>query len=242
MGRDFYDFALIFLAFVVSISLGFEIDFNSYLVSTLVESFSLPPDSGGWIYEYQNLIAGMSALGAALITARIMHKHYQDNVYRKTLYVKAVMHDVLNDLCQYYKDMFSCLQSESIEYPTPPRESIDLIKDGISYVDKEIVGQLNTLFSKYQVFRARNRNRDLSVNRYRAESAVELAEMYILTENLFYYPREEKQYREVQNISSDEMVRKIENMILENMPRRISLSNLDPFLGLCSEIIRERFR
>lgn len=82
------------------------------LWTDLKYAFSLPEYSGGWIYEYQAMIAGLLALLSAAITVWVMRNHHNDLKYTKNLAARAFMQDSASEICAYYKKLFEYLYNE----------------------------------------------------------------------------------------------------------------------------------
>ena len=77
------------------------------LIITIAASggFSLPENSGGWLYEYQTAFTGL----VGLITALIIGYQYKDTVKRKRLSQRVYMNDALSGLCSYSEQCFNAI-------------------------------------------------------------------------------------------------------------------------------------
>lgn len=80
----------------------------------LAGAFAVPPDAG-WIYHYQTLIAGVTALAAALITVRVMRQ--QIDIGRADEADRALTH--------YASAIMDVMQKHEAATPPDQNETID---------------------------------------------------------------------------------------------------------------------
>lgn len=173
---------------------------GAILILTFIVSgaFSLPANnSGGWIYEYQTLIAGLAASLIGLVAASYTRHQYKDTINRRRLSEKAKMNDALSGLCDYARSCFSAILNND-ESLLPNRENnddINILKHAIEYLDLDTSEAVYELVIQYQVNNARlERHFDSSEQRSinsQTDNLYDAVKLRAMAINLFDYARKE---------------------------------------------------
>jgi hypothetical protein len=162
--------------------------------------YDLPENSGGWVYEYQALIAGVLALFSALITIYVMRRNHKDIRFRDNLKARAYIHVSANDISDFCKSVFEYIYFEiqkTEEEITPldlsnhpiPEQGLNYFRDNIGNLDKKSAETVSKLLSKFQTFSAIAKTKD-KMKKYKLErQLLDIVIIKILSDRTFEYAR-----------------------------------------------------
>ncbi len=188
--------------------------------------------SGGWIYEYQTLIAGLAAAIIGLFAALYTKHQYEDTLLRRRLSEKAKMNDAISTICAYAKEVFfKTYDNEITENNTAdmveiasqhelelPTDEINILKDAIEYLDTETAKSVFELVIAYQVFNARNKHNpetDIQASNFRENTLYDCIWLYSLSLRLFDYARGNVESQPYEKPASEQMHRALNNIIFK---------------------------
>lgn len=182
------------------------LEIGGSITNFIILSLRIEGDGGGWIYEYQTLIAGVFAASSVFLTWYT----YSSTLKRKELTARAKLNDPLSVLCSYARDCFESIQNDKENMPQKCAEEIKIINEAIEFLDKNSAEAVFELVSYYQVHNARlegyyKENPDSIFPRDRAkiERLYDVVMLYCLAVRLFGYARNRDQYdQEVRSVTS----------------------------------------
>ncbi|MBO6676007.1 MAG: hypothetical protein JJ908_13120 [Rhizobiales bacterium] len=149
-----------------------------------------------FVHRYQTLIGALIALGAAILTIRVMRdqarqdqRRHMAEVARKRKAARARMPDALSELTSYQHEVAEFLVG-SKETVTSPDIAIQTLKGVIEFIDDEASARVFELVSFYQVHQARLSSGQPEYQHERTQRMLDLARLRALTDSLYDYARE----------------------------------------------------
>lgn len=115
--------------------------------------FNLPENAGGWVYEYQTLIASIFA-GLSLFLA---WKSFSDKRQRQKYAARSKLNDAIDDLCLYADRCFNYIHEDETK-PEKCYEAIETFKNSIEFLDQGASEAVYHIVSFYQIHNARLRS------------------------------------------------------------------------------------
>lgn len=158
------------------------------------DAFRMPANHGGWIYEYQTLIAGLLGSIIAACTAGILWIQRADNLHRKHLSSKAKMLDALVELGNYTTSCFNYITDKKKCIPKAPKEEIQVFKDSIEFLDTQSADAISELVQFYQVHNSRlskYKHQDRDTDRDYEQRIIDVIRLNYFIIRIFSYARNE---------------------------------------------------
>ena len=123
-----------------------------FIAFAVTGAFNLPENAGGWVYEYQTLLAGVIAAASLWIT----WQNYKHQSNKKALYARARMNDALASICDYAEECFLAVKNDNKnELPEKRLEAISILTSSIEFLDSDTSQAVFELVSFYQVHNSR---------------------------------------------------------------------------------------
>jgi len=128
------------------------LDFAAFLLGLLVgyfwySLFVLPNGAGGWIYEYQTIIAAVVAFFPFWFAV----KTYKEETKRKKLVARMTLSHALSKICSYAEACFDSAYEKKNIVPEKPIDAIDNLKLCIEYGDIEVAERFLALSNFLQI-------------------------------------------------------------------------------------------
>ena len=180
--------------------------------------------AGQWLYDWQTLLSGMLALGAAFLAASQIRKqivqvekHETERRTRKFNAVRATLPLALSGICSFSKNMLTELSQvrsaishlgsvpvpKSFNPPSPPSELVSALQDMVEATAQtnviaaisEIISEIQTLSSRVDGLSDNAQIRQaIGMDRNIDEYIIQTARMYALAEALFDFARRKDEF------------------------------------------------
>lgn len=164
---------------------------------------------GQFLYDWQTLIGGGVALGAAVISGTFLWVQIQNQKieieYKRRQRVKAAlipMPHALTDIQDYIQECFECWKQENLlKLPKPPLDALKVIMDAAPYIDDGSFASFQQLIIHSQVFDSRlNKNKLFKPINIFDNMLIDLAYYDYLTTRLYKYARLDEDVKSVSYI------------------------------------------
>lgn len=183
------------------------------------------------LYEWQTLVAGLLALGAAWWTVKHLKeqinlqrealeddkRRYEDSQLKKQLAARAALPDALADIyrygvkcAEYYSNLLlthagiETVPDSCTQLPEPPYEATIPIKTSIEYLDPLSIKRMTELTNWFQILNARHGDEDPSKHSI-SQGVFDSMKLCGLAERLFKFARQPEESVPTNKITRDEI-------------------------------------
>ncbi|WP_051927605.1 hypothetical protein [Ruegeria halocynthiae] len=192
------------------------------------------------IKEWQTLVAGLLALGAAFLTIRTMRKQmvnesirHESQLRRQKKAARAKMPDALSEMSEYARQVGGYLLETQEEPPQPPSASITTLQQVIEYIDDDAADRAFELASLFQVQHARMTSS--GPKRQHILHKYDIALLQAYTNSLFDYAR-----NEVESVSNEKPSREDMRTATVNVFDRIRINQNRPLFSELQKLIESK--
>lgn len=167
-----------------------------------------------FLYDWQTLASGILALIAAGATVWVMRgqikderRRHKDALYRKSLAARAQMPDALSALSRFTEACVQWADRSGARAPDLPLDAINVLKNGIEFVDSKTATSVFELVSLYQVHNARLFSHTPPIHGPEAADRLyDATRLRCLVDRLFPYARNEVQVAPQGNPTKSDMM------------------------------------
>ncbi len=178
-----------------------------FITILVTGGFNLPDDSGGWFYEYQTLIGSFLA-GLSILATWLMYNKEEE---RKRFVARAYLHDALSSICTFAKlnfyDLYDGTKADGSAF-ADAKNAMDVIKKNIGFLDIDTQKSVLELVMFFQVYNARlekHSGENIDILNGKENDIYDTLYLYVLSERLFDYARNEKSYLKFEKPTKKQM-------------------------------------